>query len=128
VPPQQALEMIDDGVEGALLVIGRPTPLNAGVGHGGDVLFQHLHQAGFADTRLATEQHHLPQVGADLLPAPLQETYFFLPTDQGSQAAHRGDVEPGLRPTLAQDLIDLQRLGDAFERWRPHRLIHKIGP
>ena len=52
--------MVDDGVEGALLVIGRPPPLNAGVRLGGHVVFQHLHQTRFADAGLAAEQYHLP--------------------------------------------------------------------
>ena len=48
MPPQQAVEMIDDGVEGALLVIGRPPPLHPGVRLGGHVIFQDLHQTRFA--------------------------------------------------------------------------------
>jgi hypothetical protein len=47
------------------------------------------------------------------------------PTREG-QAARRNDVESGLRPTLVQDPIDLERLGQAFERLRPERLTHKI--
>ena len=98
--------MVDDGVEGTLLVIGRPTPLDADMGHRGDVLFQHLYQAGFANAGLATEQHHLTHPCCGLIPAPLQECHFFVPPDQWSQAARRDDVEPGLRPTLLQDPID----------------------
>ena len=57
---QQALQMVDDGVEGALLVIGRSAPFNPGVGRGANMLFQHLHQAGFANAGLTAEQHDLP--------------------------------------------------------------------
>jgi hypothetical protein len=125
-PPQQALQMIDDGGEGALLVRGRPTPLNPGMQLGGDVLFQHLHQAGFANAGLAAEQHHLPHPCGGLVPAPLHEHYLFVPPYQGGQAARRDDVEPGLRPTPVQDPIDLERLGHAFEHPRPERLTHKV--
>ena len=90
------------------------------------MLFQHLHQAGFANARLAAEQHHLPHPCCGLVPAPLQESHFFVPTYQWCQASRRDDVEPGLRSTLLQDLIDLERLGQAFERLRPERLTHKI--
>ena len=54
-----------------------------------------------------------------LVPAPLQESHFFVPAYQRGQASRRGYVEPGLRSTLLQDLIDLERLGQAFERLRP---------
>ena len=118
--------MVNDRVEGALLVIGRPTPLNPGVGHGGHVLFQHLYQAGFANASLATEQYHLSHPCGGLVPAPLQEEHLFVPADQRGQAAWRDDVEPGLCPTLVQDPIDLERLGQAFERRCPERLTDKI--
>src|SRR5713226_6984574 len=48
------------------------------------------------------------------------------PAYQWGQAARRDDVEPGPRPTLVQDPIDLERLGQAFERLRPERLTDKI--
>ena len=73
MPPQQAVQIVDDGVEGALLVIGRPPPLNAGVRLGGHVLFQHLHQTRFANAGLAAEEHHLSHPCGGLVPAPLQE-------------------------------------------------------
>jgi len=47
--------MVDDGVEGALLVVGRPAPFNPGVGRRAHVLFQHLCQAGFANAGFAAE-------------------------------------------------------------------------
>jgi hypothetical protein len=118
--------MVDDGVKGALLVIGRSPPLNPGMGRRGDVLFQHLHQAGFANAGLAAEQYHLPHVCGGLVPPPLQEEHLFVPAYQRGQAAWRDDVESGLRPTLVQDPIDLERLGQAFERRRPERLTDKI--
>src|SRR5439155_21495208 len=122
----QALQMVDDGVEGALLVRGRPTPLNPGVWLGADVIFQHLHQAGFANAGLAAEQHHLTHPCGGLVPTPLHECYFFLPAYQWGPAAWRDDVEPGLRPALPQDPIDLERLSQAFECLYPERLTHKI--
>jgi hypothetical protein len=45
----------NDGVQGTLLVIGRPAPLNTGMWLGGDMVVQYLHQPRFANTRLATD-------------------------------------------------------------------------
>src|SRR5262249_12663913 len=106
-PPQQALELVDDGVQGALLVIERATPLNTGMWHSSNVLFQHLHQAGFANARLTAEQPYLPQPRAGLLPAPLKQAHFFVPPYKRGQATRRNNVEPSLRPTLVQHLVDL---------------------
>src|SRR5712691_6155410 len=61
-----------------------------------------------------------------MVPTPVHESHFFLPAYQWGQATRRDDVEPGLRSTLLQDPIDLERLGQAFERRRPERLTDKI--
>src|SRR2546425_10364235 len=55
----------------------------------------------------------------------LHECDFFVPAYQGGHAARRDDVEPGPRPTLLQDPIDLERLGQAFECLRPEWLDRK---
>src|SRR6266567_5628483 len=59
-------------------------------------------------------------------PEIAQESHFFVPSNQRGQAVRRDDVEPGLRPALVQDSIDLEGLGQTFERRRPERLTHKI--
>jgi len=85
--------MVDDGVEGALLVIKRPPPLNPGVRLSGYTVFQDLHQTRFANTRFTADHDHLPHPSFGLVPAPLHEGDFFVPADQWGQAARRGDVE-----------------------------------
>ena len=52
---QEALQVVDDRVEGAVLVIGRATKLDAGGVLGGGLLFECLQQARFADARLAAQ-------------------------------------------------------------------------
>ena len=126
VPPQPAVQIVDDGRQGTLLEIGRAAPLHPGVRLGSHSVCQHLHQARFTNARLAAEQYHLAQPRGGLLPAPVQERHFFVPAHQWRQAARRDDVEPGLRPTRLQRPRDLEGLGDAFELLRPERLAHKI--
>ena len=81
MPPQQAVQMIDDGVQSTLLVIGRAAPFDAGVRLVGDVVFQHLDQPGFANAGLAADQYHLPEPGFGLLPAPHQQRHFLVAPD-----------------------------------------------
>jgi hypothetical protein len=51
--------VLNDGINGTVLVIGRATKLDASGPFGEDLLVEPLHQAGFADTGLAAEQHGL---------------------------------------------------------------------
>jgi hypothetical protein len=95
------MEMVDNGVEGTLLVIGRPAPLNAGVELSGDVLFQQLHQAGFANARLAAEQHHMPVPRFRLGPALVHECHFLVAPHQWRQAGRGDSVETTLCAALA---------------------------
>ena len=70
-----------------MLVIGRtPALRQPRLGLGGHLLLQHLHQARFANARLAAEQHHLPQAVLDLRPALQQQPHFLLPPHQRGQA------------------------------------------
>jgi hypothetical protein len=46
------------------------------------VVFQHLHQARFADPRLPAQQHHLAEALLDLCPALQQQLHFLLAPDQ----------------------------------------------
>jgi hypothetical protein len=82
------------------------------------VLHQDLHQARFADARFAAEQHHLPQAVLDLGPALPQQPDFLLSAHEWSQTGATSRFQPTAGRTLRQHLIDLQRLGEAFqERW-----------
>ena len=60
--------MLDDGVEGTVLVIGRAAKLDAGGPLSQDLLFERLHQTRLADTCFPTEQHYLPCALLGLLP------------------------------------------------------------
>ena len=118
--------MVDDGVQGALLVIGRPAPFNTGVRLVGHVVFQHLHQARFANARLTAEQHHLPLPRLRLLPALLQERHLFFPAHQGRQPARDDRLQAALDAALAQDAIHMHGRCHAFEGMRPQILVRKV--
>jgi len=111
--------MVDDRVEGTLLVIGRPPPLNPGMWLGGHMVFQHLH-------RLAAEHHHLPQPRFGLLPALMHERHFLCPTHQWGQVGWADGVEAALCTTLAQDAIDMHRRGHASEVCRSQVFNGKV--
>ena len=70
LPAQQALEVRNHWVEGTVGMIGRTAKRQARTSLMPDVLPQRLHQSRFANTCLATEQHHLAQPFLTLLPAP----------------------------------------------------------
>jgi hypothetical protein len=126
VPPQQAVQMVDDGVQSTLLVIGRAAPLNPGVRLVSDVVFQHLDQTGFAKAGLAAEQHHLPQAGFGLVPAPLQERHFFFAPYEWGQVGRGDGIEAALHTTLGYHAIDRHGRRHASERVRAQLLSRKV--
>ena len=107
--------MLNDRIEGAVLVIGRTAKLDARGSFRHDLLFECLHQAGFANARLATEQHDLactclwlaPSVAA-AIPVPLLAR----PTALSHSDRH---LKAALRFALSDDSIHRQGSGDAFE-------------
>jgi len=80
------------------------------------VFFEHLHQARFANARFPTEQHHLSETVLDLRPALPQECHFLLPAHQRGQARAAGGFQATTGRTLMEHLIDVQGLGQAFQR------------
>ena len=66
---QQPLQVVDDRIQGTVLVIGRAAKLDARRPLVRKLLFELLHQAGFANPRLAAQQHHLAGARFGLLPA-----------------------------------------------------------
>ena len=82
---------------------------------GGHLFLQHLHEARFANARFAAEQHHLPEAVLDLRPALQQQPHFLLAAHEGGQAGAAGRFQATAGHTLIQHLIDLQRLGEAFQ-------------
>ncbi len=110
------LQQLDHGIQGGVLVIGRTLARRQPrLGLGGHLFLQHLHQARFANARFAAEQHHLPEAVLDLRPALQQQPHFLLPAHQRGQAGAAGRFQATAGHTLIQHLIDLQRLGEAFQ-------------
>ena len=103
-------------MQGALLIIGRTAK---GQACGPVTLHDFVqlpHQTGFANARLAAEQHHLPVPFLDLGPASLQQPYLLRPPYQGCQATRDGRFEATRRRAGPQDLVDRQGLVQPFER------------
>jgi hypothetical protein len=69
---QEPLQVLNDRVEGTVLMIGRAVKLDAGHALRHGILFECLHQTGFANPGLTAEQHHLARAFFGLRPAPLQ--------------------------------------------------------
>ena len=85
-----------------MLVIRRAAALPARMGRLGHMVFEHLHQARFANARLAAHQDDLPQALPGLGPALQEQVDFLLPSDQRGertwravQATVRLHVPPG---------------------------------
>ena len=68
--------MLDEGVEGAVLVIGRTAVFNSYGSRLRDYMLEFLDEARFADARLATEQNHLACAVLGLRPPFPQEAEF----------------------------------------------------
>ena len=66
--PQQPLDVLDDWVEGRVLVERRAAALYTGIDFVCQPLGEDLQQTGFADARLATEQYDLAFPKLGLLP------------------------------------------------------------
>ena len=113
------LQQIDYGIQRGILVVGRTlTRRQPRLGLARHLFLQHVHEARFPDTRFATQQHHLPEAVLDLGPALQEQPDFLLAPHQGGQARAPSRIQAAAGHTFIQDLIDLQRLGEAFQqRW-----------
>jgi len=116
LPWEEALEQVDDWVQGAMLVVRRTAAFQPRMGFTGDLVLEHLYQATLANAGLPTQQDHLPLPRFDPVPAVQEEADFLLAPDQGRQAPRTHDVQPTLRPTVTQDAIDLEGCGNTPER------------
>src|SRR5215470_1105240 len=56
---QEPLQMINDGIEGTVLMISRAAKLDTSMSFFGHLLFEFLRQTRFANPSLATEQYSL---------------------------------------------------------------------
>ena len=106
---QQPLQMLDDGIERTVLVIGRAAKFDAGGAFGRDLLFERLHQAGFANAGLTTEQHDLSFAAFGLRPALAQQADFQVSADQRREACTDRHLKAALCFTLPHDAVQRQR-------------------
>ena len=125
-PRQPALEQISDGIQGGVLVRGRPLALYPRMGLTSHAVFQHLHQARFAHAGLARQHHHLAHAGLHSLPALHEECHFRCPSHQRRQTASRSDLEATLDPAGPQHAIHSQGLRPTTERLLLKRLTREI--
>ena len=104
VPVQQPLQMLDDGIEGTVGLIGGTVQRQARHALRHYPLGQHPHQARLANARLATEQHHLAQAVPGLRPALPQQRHIRLPAHQRSKSSNCGHVQATLRGAFPHHL------------------------
>ena len=89
-------------------------------------LGHHLHQPGFANARVATEQHPLALPGCALRPALQQQCHVLFAADERREPAGGCNVEPRLCAAFPTHAIERHRGGDPLEGlWtqRVHRDI-----
>jgi hypothetical protein len=72
LPLQEPLQVVEHRVQGTILVVGGTAKHNPRCALADHMLTQYLHQAGFANTGLTTQEHDLPCSILTLRPA-LQE-------------------------------------------------------
>ena len=82
---QHALQQINHRIESAILIIGQAPALELSMRLARHMRFDLLHQARFANPRLATEHHHLPHPLPYLRPALQQQPHLLLPAYQRRQ-------------------------------------------
>src|SRR5262245_26564802 len=97
--------MLDDGIEGTVLVVRRTAEFDAGGAFGYDLLFERLHQPRLANAGLATEQDDLPFAAFRLCPPLAQQANFQISADQRRQSCIDRDLKTALRCTLPQDSV-----------------------
>src|SRR5262245_7529031 len=115
LPVQEPLEMLDDGIEGTVGMIrgtAQRQLWSTGIHY---LLGEHAYQAGFANPRLTTEQHHLPPPLVTLRPALAQQPRLVLPSYQGCEPAGPRRVEATLGRTFAQHAGDLHGCRNALK-------------
>src|SRR5262249_49989014 len=118
--------MIDHGIEGGILVIGRAAKLDAGVALAGYLLFRLLYQPRFTNPRLAAEQDYLAFPFFHSLPTFHQQPDLLLSAHQRRQPGRGYDLKAALRASLSQDLVDRDRGGNPLERVRSKILACKV--
>ena len=70
------------------------------------MLFQDLQQSGFPETRIANEQHHLPDAVHRLGPTIFQQPDFLIAPDQRGQPTGLGHIETAVGTAFGTDPVD----------------------
>ena len=116
---QEPLQVLDDRIEGTVLVIGRAAKLDAGSPSCAMLLFERLHQAGFANARLTAQQHHLASPVLGLLPALLQQPSSSSRPTKGVKPVADRHLKAALGRTLSHDSIHWQGVEIPLSVWGP---------
>jgi len=102
---EEALQVVDDGIQRTVLVIGGAAKLKARHPRVRELLCELLHKPGFANPGLTAEQHHLAFALPGFFP-PFPQYSHFVPTpDEGRQAGADGHLKATLRRALPHDLV-----------------------
>ena len=115
------LQMTDEGVEGAVLVMRRAKIAQPPVRLLRDAFFQRFGQPRFADPRLGRDQHGLPVAGFGLFPAAQQKLDLFVPSDERCSARAQR-LKSAFHGACAQRRPGLHRPGEAFDLALPEVL------
>ena len=119
MPVQHPLEVLNDRVEGTVGVIrgtAQGQPWRAWVHHGRG---EDVHQAGLANARLATQQHHLPVPVLALGPALPEQAHLYFTAHQRGEPRGSSHVQATLRRTLSHHLVDGTGMSMPLRAWVP---------
>ncbi len=109
--PGRPLQVRDDRVQGAVLMVRGTEILDADISLPCQVLRQRRDQAGLADAGLARQQHDAALALFSLLPTPQQQVQLLLAADQWGQCcgAAAQCLEAAFDSALGQDAPGLDR-------------------
>jgi hypothetical protein len=126
VPRQKVAKHFTNRVEGRVLEKCPGRRLNPGVRRTRDLFVEALHQARFADPRLADDQRQLAFSVERALPTILQQVQFVFTSDEWSQCPRcRRCLEPSAYSARLHYPVKLDRPIDPLERLRSPILDHE---
>jgi hypothetical protein len=131
---RHALQQTDHRIQGGVLVVGGALTFQVRRGAAGELVAQHLDEAGFANTGLSAEHDDMPHAVARLLPALQEQGHFRFTPDKGREPTGGGDLETGVPSTLPEDTVECQPLVGAKEErlllglTRKIALHQRVGP
>ena len=114
--PRRPLELLREGMERAVAMIGRALVAKPRVSHVRDLLSEPGGQARFADARFARDQHGLALAAPGAALARDQFVALGLPPDEAGQPRRMRRVETALALGHAQGSVRLDRLGETLDR------------